>query len=279
MKKIYIVILHFGFTSITQSCINSLKKFETYPYKIIIVNNMQGILRSKDFLSKNIKVINNKENKGFSGGVNVGISYALSQSADAILLLNNDTKIVKPFLGNLVDILFSKKDIGIVGPAIKFRKDANFIYDTGGYLTWFGKTYHKEPSSLDGQTTHEIPYMTGAAMLIKKQVFEKIGLFDDAFFLYYEDVDFCLRAGKNGFKVFIDTAVYITHSLSKTAGKMSALAVYHQTRSAIIFEKIHVKGILRKTVHKLFLLYQSTLFTLKAPQAGLAAWKAIFTSS
>src|SRR5258706_5050581 len=163
MKKIYIVILHFGSIKITKDCISSLQRYENYENKIIVVNNMQSVLASKDFSPINITVINNKENKGFAGGVNVGIKYALSQKADAVLLLNNDTKIEKEFLGSLVEILFSKKDIGIVGPAIKFKKQSIFIYDIEGYITWFGKTYHQEPNSLVNLKPHEIPYMTGAA--------------------------------------------------------------------------------------------------------------------
>lgn len=273
-KNIYVIVLHFGKLNTTKNCVTSLEKIENFPHKTIVINNTQEILNAKDFSPK-IKIINNKTNKGFAGGVNAGIKYVLSKKADAILILNNDVKVEKPFLKSLINILFSKKDRGIVGPAIKFIKNNKTVYDIGGNVTWFGKTYHNEPKTLAGQMPQEITYMTGAAMLVKKDVFGKIGFFDESFFLYYEDVDFCLRAKKKGFKVFIDPSVYITHSLSKTAGKMSPNAVYHQTRSALIFEKKHMKNILQKGIHRLFILVQTILFTLEQPKSGFAAWKAI----
>lgn len=279
MKKITIVILHFGKVAITQECINSLEKNETYPYELFVVNNTKEDFSAKYFSKKHITVINNKTNKGFAGGVNVGIKKSLAQKADAILLLNNDTKIGKPFIKGLTDILFEKKDIGVVGPAIAFTNYGKKIFDIGGNITWFGKTFHEEVTSLKDQNPHEVAYVTGAAMLIKKEVFQKIGLFDENYFLYYEDIDFCLRARGKGFKVFNIPSAVISHALSRTAGKVSPFAVYHQTKSAVIFEKKHMKSLFEKFMHFLFLFSQSGLITLKKPRSGIAAWKAFLTTS
>lgn len=275
MKKIVIIILHYGNVSITKSCIQGLEKHETYPYQLIVVNNTQKKLIAKQVSNKKVIVINNKENKGFAGGVNVGIQEALKNKFDAVLLLNNDTSIEKSFLKKLVELLYSKKEIGIVGPSIQFLKNKKRIFDIGGFVNWFGKTCHEELSSTKNVLPYEVTYVTGAAMLIKKEVLDTVGLLDETFFLYYEDVDFCLRARIKSFKIYCNPHVSVSHSLSKTAGKMSPLAVYHQTKSALIFGRKYMKNPISNFANKTFIFLQTLLFCKINLSAGIAGFRAI----
>lgn len=273
MKKIFIVILHYGKIETTKECIDSLKN-EKYPYELIVVNNTAQKLSNKDFIKKCI-VINNYENRGFAGGVNVGIQKALGQKADAILLLNNDTLIIREFLGILVETLYSDTNIGIVGPAIKFWKKRKMLFDVGGYINWFGRTNHNEITTLKNILSHEVTYLTGAAILIKKTVFQKVGSFDENYFLYYEDVDFCLRAKKTGFKIVINPQVFVSHALSKSVGKMSSTAIYHQTKSALIFGKSHYTNPFKLLANRMFVFLQTILFLTKNIQGGFLGVKAL----
>ncbi len=277
--KITIVILHYGELSVTQKCVESLFERENYPFSLLIVNNMSDPLTKKDFPQKHTTIINNKNNLGFAGGVNVGIRYALSQKADAILLLNNDTIITRPMLPTLVKTLQKEKRVGIVAPVIEFKKKGQTLFDLGGHVIMpFGRTYHTEVATPSASPVKNIEYVSGCCMLIKREVFEKTGLFDERFFLYYEDVDFCLRAKQKGFLVDVASSVNIYHELSKSAGKLSALSVYHQLRSALLFGKKYNHGIFR-TPNILFIFIQTVLFFKANPKQtleALSAWKFAF---
>lgn len=264
--KIFIVILHFGSVEVTNKCLHSIFKNKLSFERLIVVDN-GGNFETKN---KNIVVIKNKKNLGFAGGVNVGIRYAISQKADYVLLLNNDTFVNEDFLKPLVDFSAVSKDAGIIGPAIKFKKDNRKVYDIGGKVSRvFGRTTHEEVRKVLNRKPAQVDYVSGCAMLIKKNVFEKVGLFDERFFLYYEDVDFCIRAKNKGFLTFVIPEVFIEHELSKTVGKVSSLAVYHQTKSGLQFGKKHFAKSL--FLNRVFILSQSLYIFFKSPKVGISA--------
>ena len=276
--NVFVIILHYGNIELTKKCINSLSKNDDNFEKILLINNDKNITLIPSIFhlsSKELHVINNKKNLGFSAGVNVGIKYALEENIDAIFLLNNDTKIDKPLLQRLMPILYSDKSIGVVSPAIQFSRNRKTVFDIGGKINkFFWKTSHDEVFSLKKSYLRDVDYVSGAAMLIKKEVFNKIGFFDNHFFLYYEDVDFCLRARRQGFRIIVEPRLKIYHSLSKTIGKVSSLAIYHQTRSALIFGRKHIQYPLNKFFHIAFLIFQAIFITFKHPSVGIPAFKA-----
>lgn len=271
--KTFIIILHYGDIRVTQACVASLGKKETANFEIVVVNNAKEKISKKTFsIKKSVAVINNERNLGFAAGVTIGVRYALSKNAVYILLLNNDTQIEKPFLKILTNFLKEKKDAGIAGPAIEFTRKGKHLFDLGGNLnTLFGRTSHTEVETLDSTEPRKTTYITGACMVIKKEVFEKVGMLDDQFFLYYEDVDFCLRAKEKGFSCYVLPEVVIHHELSKSAGGVSPLAVYHQTKSGVLFGKKYCKKM--GIFNVLFLTAQSFLFLTKSWRLGKAAWR------
>ena len=272
-----VIIVHYGPLATTKSCIDSLVANDPDVGKIIVVNNNTKDILAADFGDKNIIVLNNKRNLGFAGGVNKGVTYALDHGAQEILLLNNDTLVKQPLLRKLSKDLRSDPKLGIVGPTISFKRGKEVVYDLGGDVNFlFGRTFHTEVTKIEKEILLSVTFVTGAAMLIRREVFEEIGLFDETFFLYYEDVDFCLRAKKAGFRVAVDSSVCITHLLSKTIGKVNPFAVFHQTRSAVVFGKKYMKGFFPSLAHGSFLVAQTALISLKSPQSGIAGWKALF---
>ncbi len=278
---VYIVILHYGKLEVTQKCIDSLAIHDKDFEEIVLINNDGSITLSKSQFStenKKLHIINNKKNLGFAAGVNIGITYALTQKAQGIFLLNNDTVIEDGFLKKLVAVFREDERIGIAGPAIAFHKDGKMLYDLGGSVNpLIGRTKHHEVETIPGNYMKELPkivtYVSGCCMLIKKEVFEKVGLFDEKFFLYSEDVDFSLRAKNAGFLSAVLPSVSVYHELSKSAGKTSSLSVYHQTKSGVIFGKKHCKIFLFNVA---FLFLQSCLFFIKRRDAGIAAFKGLW---
>jgi GT2 family glycosyltransferase len=279
--RVSVIIIHFGRLSVTQECVASLLKFEKNIHQIIVVNNAAESISGKDFGEKNnIIVLNRRENVGFAKGVNIGIDYALKHNAEGILLLNNDTIITKPFILPLVNAL-GKNKIGIVSPVIQFEKNKKKIYDLGGYYNrFFGRTHHNELTCVPKTTQYLYPdYVSGCCMLIHSEVFHCIGYFDEQFFLYYEDVDFCIRAKASGYKIAVVTQSKINHLLSKSVGKVSYLSTYHQIRSAIFFGKKYFRAFPKNILNKLFIILQVVLFVKANPHGGLGGIKALLTSS
>lgn len=267
--NVYVIIIHFGDPQVTRSCIEQLLKYETYPFTLLVVNNTLDTFQVKKSTKRKVIVMDNKKNLGFAGGVNVGIRYALKKHADIVCLLNNDTYFEKPFLGKLVKGL-SIPSIGIVGPSIRFKKNGKQIFDMGGKLnTWFLRTSHEEVERITSLQTKNVTYVSGCCMMIKKSVFETIGLFDESFFLYFEDVDFCLRAKEKGFITQIVPSAIIGHLLSESVGNMSKLSIQYLLKSAIIFGKKYSKNPIQKILNKLFILFQSLLFLKANPDSGL----------
>lgn len=273
--KVYIIVLHFGDIAITQKCIQSLFTHETYPFSLIVVNNTGEKIHKNAFTSKKITLITNKKNLGFAAGMNVGIADALSTKADAVCLLNNDTVIKKPFLSTLVETL-DEKQTGIVGPSLHFLKNKKPLFDIGGKVnTLFLRTSHHEIKKITDTKPRSVVYISGCCMLIKKQVFKEVGFLDERFFLYYEDADFCLRAAQKGYQTKIVSSVVIDHSLSKSAGKMSPLAIYHLLRSAIIFGQKYAVSPVQKISNRIFILFQAALFLKANPSSASAIARAL----
>ncbi len=266
MNRIFIIVLHFGDPKVTQQCLQSIFQSKLTFQGLVVVDN-GGNFESRD---KRITIIKNKKNLGFAEGVNVGIKYALSNGADYVLLLNNDTLVEDNFLDRLIGFSEESMQVGIVGPAIKFKKDGKVVYDIGGkFNKVFGRTSHEEVSKVVSKTPRRVDYVSGCAMLIKKEIFDKIGLFDGRFFLYYEDVDFCIRARNKGFLTYVLPGIFIEHELSISVGKVSPLAVYHQTKSGLQFGKKHFKSGL--ILNRIFILAQSLFILIKNPIAGKSA--------
>lgn len=186
----------------------------TNRFKFILVDNHSTngtIEKLRKFNSKNFTLISNPENLGFARAVNQGVRQALKNGADKVLLVNPDVKISSQQILNL-----SKTDVDIVAPILSFSRHSQKIYDFGGKVNWLlGRTNHIETQTPNKTQAEVIDYVSGACMLIDKRVFEKIGFFDERFFMYFEDVDFCLRAKKAGFKVIVDTNVIVSHPISE----------------------------------------------------------------
>lgn len=287
--KIFAVILHFGDSNITNKCLKSVLENEKEIKKIVIVNNdsskfkIQPIRQAQgksSKLSPKLKIINNKKNLGYAGGMNMGIKYALSNEADYILLLNNDTILEESFLKDLIKRMEGDEKIGIGSPAVKFKKEGKVVYDLGGRINMlYGRTRHDEIDEKEilryaqNDELEEVDYVSGCCMLIKKEVFKKVGFFDENFFLYYEDVDFCLRSKRKGFKTIIFPSLSIFHDLSKTTGKNSRLSILNQTKSALIFGKKHLGS--KFLFNFLFVLAQSLIFSMKNPRWGFYSLQGI----
>ena len=192
---------------------------------------------------KQLIIIENKKNYGFAKGNNIGMDYALKNlNPDYILLLNNDTVVDKDFLKILVREGEADPKIGFLGPKMYYYDNPDVIWCIGGKIDWkLARGLHVGINETDiGQypTKIDFDYINGSCLLIKRKVLEEIGLFDEKFFLYFEETDLALRASKKGYKNTYIPNAKILHKVSKSGGGIKKeIGLYYITRNRWFFMK------------------------------------------
>ena len=231
-----IVTINYNGTEKTKKLLESLAGQTDKDFEIIVVDNAS---EEPDFQKLNseilglrslsIKLIKNFENLGFSGGCNTGIKETLKTGSEWVVLLNNDAWVENDFVTRLKANLSGLA--GIAG--IPLIEDGKTAY--AGKIEWLKPTlshiYKPDPLLL---TTNY--YVIGGGMVIYKNVFDKIGFFNEKYFLYFEDADFSLRALKAGFPVTILKEPKAHHGVSATTSKLgSPLLLRYHYRNALYF--------------------------------------------
>jgi GT2 family glycosyltransferase len=273
MKKIDIIILHYGDINVTKKCIESIEKYAKTYSTLIVVNNDPQITIEKVLKASPKRVfLNSGDNVGFARGVNNGIAYALKKKADYVVLLNNDTTVENDFIAPLYKVLESDQKIGIAGSVIKFLLNGKMRYDHGGTINKYtGSTHHNNRMAISSDETIDVDFISGCCMMIRKEVFEKVGIFNPAYFMYYEDVDFCIKARRKDYTIAVVTKSLINHALSKTIGKNSSSLIFQLTKSRLFFSKTHTEFPLRF----LSLMVQSLKFMIKDPKKTGSIFRAL----
>lgn len=255
MIKVFITTVTFNNNLETINFLDSLEKVNKKDIEFFatVVDNAskEQFKVTKQFKNFKLNVIRSEKNLGFSGGQNLSIKYALEKGADFIVILNNDTILDHDFLLPLIDSL--KEKVGIVSPMIYFAKGYEFhkerYKDTDlGKIIWYGGGImdykniigrHRGVDEVDsGQfnKTSGIDFATGCCMAIKREVFEKIGMLDEKYFLYYEDNDFSQRAKNAGYSIIFQPKSKIWHkNAQSTGGSGSSLQDYYITRNRLLF--------------------------------------------
>jgi GT2 family glycosyltransferase len=233
----------------TISCQN-YKNYCLYLIDNSVNDNTNELIDSllKKFPVAEYKHVKNDNNIGVAAGNNAGIKMALSEGCSHVLLLNNDIEIPQSFLfSNLVEISETKGE-SIIVPKI-FYYPGKKIWMAGGYidkLRALGVHYgYKKIDAPKYNIPRYVTYSPTCFMLIRKEVFENVGMIDEKYFAYYDDTDFIFRAGKAGYKVYYEPSLYILHKVSSIAGAESPFYVYYSNRNKIYFIRKNFKNIFR----------------------------------
>lgn len=216
------------------ACLDSLLA-QTLQARIIVVENgsKDGSL---EFLQKNypsVELIIHQKNKGFAGGVNAGIRKSIEDGDDYVALFNNDAIADKSWLKNLVDDLEINTDTGIATCKL-MDVDKKHLDSTGEcYATW-GLPYPRgrgEPVSDKYDDWVQIFAASGGASLYRVQMLKEVGLFDEDFFAYYEDVDISFRAQLADWKVRYVPEAVAYHQIGATSGKIKGFTTYQTVKN------------------------------------------------
>lgn len=261
MTSVLIVVLNWNGINDTEKCLDSLLRQTYSDFKILVIDNgsVDNSLKRLQAIEKKqekLIVIGNSVNKGFAGGVNIGITYAINQSFDAVVLFNNDAVADKDWLAQLVKGLSNKQTVIVTG--LLLHQDGKTIDSTGDYYSIWGLPYPRG-RDFETSTTPKSGYVFGAsggASLYRTSVFKDIGLFDESFFAYYEDVDVSFRAQLAGHKIYFTNKAIAYHKQGATSKKVPGLAVYHTFKNLpLLYTKNVPAGLLLPVGLRLWLLY------------------------
>jgi len=275
--KVGIIIIHYKSLENTAECLKSienLKKNKTELTVYIIDNNSEigtSTLKSNKVL---VKIIKSDKNLGYSGGNNLGGNVAYLDGMDYLWFLNDDIILDKNCLDNLVNFIGNHPKAGVVGPKVYFatgyeyHKDrysksdlGNVIWWAGGKIDWNNVwTNHTGIDEVDkGQfnKTGLTDTVVGVAMLVTRDVWKVLGGFDDRYYLYYEEGDFCQRAVHAGYELYYVADSLVWHKNSGSSGPGSKLHDYFLTRNRLLFGYMYAPyrtkfALFRESVRMLF---------------------------
>ncbi|MDH3216219.1 MAG: glycosyltransferase family 2 protein [Candidatus Krumholzibacteria bacterium] len=223
--RVAIIVLTWNGKALTLDCLESLVALDHMNTDIIVVDNASADGTPQAIEQRygdRITVIVNEQNLGYSQGNNVGITHALDTGAGYILLLNNDTIVDRALVDNLLYAFATHARTGIAGPKIYFASPPDQIWFAGGEVSLAKGTArhigirHRDVGQFDSM--REVDYVSGCALIAKREVFQTIGLLDPSYRAYFEDTDFCMRARRHGFEIRYVPAAKVWHRVSSSVG-------------------------------------------------------------
>lgn len=258
--SVYFVILNYNSYNDTINCIRSVEKITYCKYKIIVVDNA-----SKDTSVQEISryfpqhvLIRSGRNLGYANGNNQGISYALKEGADYICILNTDVEVEADFLEKIIKNMI-ENNYYIAGPCICDYDNRDEVQSIGGSIDLFrGLAQPKRSGQRYDKINKEsisVNYLIGACMVIKSEVFNKIGLIPENYFLFFEETEFCLNARRNGFNLICIRDSRIFHKRSATISKFAGLSYYFLNRNRVVFVRRNA-NVIQRSFFCIYILFE-----------------------
>ena len=225
LSLVFTVLVNWNQADETQACIGTLLAAGVPPHSIIVVDNGSddnSLASLRAHLDNRVQLLESKINLGFAGGTNLGIRAALTRNARWVMLMNNDTRVAPTFYTELLSAAKMHPDYALLSPLILYFDKPNSIWSLGDRLipgTLITRSLQRNrPSSQDLADFIPVDFLNACCLLIQREVFERIGLLDTAYFMYSEDVDFCWRARRAGFRLACVTKARIWHKVSWSTG-------------------------------------------------------------
>jgi GT2 family glycosyltransferase/glycosyltransferase involved in cell wall biosynthesis len=238
--RVAAIVLNFRTPDDTLLAVKSLLASGRPIDDIIVVDN-DPVENARDRLSgvqSQISYVLSGRNRGFSGGMNLGIRQALARGADRVLLVNSDV-IVPPDCVDRLERSMDTHRAGITGPVVLARSEPGSIASLGmSYAPRTGRMRHRGVGTQmrDGARMESGPVdaVSGCLMLIRREVFDAIGLFDEDFFFSFEELDFCLKARRAGFTTVLDGSAVAYHEGGRSIGPDTPLRLYFAARNHLL---------------------------------------------
>jgi GT2 family glycosyltransferase len=263
-EKLWVVIPTYNRIADLMDCLDSLLCTDINKEQIIVVdNNSQDTTLEKiQGYYPEVVLIALKDNLGATGASNVGFKHAIKMGASYVLRLDSDTVVAPNFIRPLLEMISKDRQIGVVAPKIYYSVPSDEIWYAGADThPWhFGtKNGHRhEKDNPENSRVRDVDYVWGAAMLIRADILRKTNGFDTDFFVYYEEVDFCQRVQKLGFRLVFVPNSHVWHKVGSMAN--NAWTAYQWNRSKMLLYRKHAKNLL----HFTYLLIYAFLYAFEA---------------
>lgn len=278
MNRLAIIVLNWNGSQDTIRCVDSLL-LQTTPSSVVLVDNgskaesfedLDAYAGSKD----RVTVLRNKKNLGFAGGVNTGISYAIEHNYEYVALFNNDAVAKKTWAAELLSELEARPEVSVI-TGLLLNESGMKIDSTGEQYSTWGMPFprNRGDKATEAPESGYVFGATGGATLYRTSLFKEIGLFDERFFAYYEDVDVSFRAQLAGHKVCYTNKAIAYHKQGATSKKIPGFTVYQTFKNLpLLFIKNVPAGLIIPVGLRLLVLYW--LFFLNAIRKG-SGWYAL----
>ena len=282
MQKVAVVVPNWNGMDSIKDCLDSLLS-QSLKHELIVVENgsKDGSL---EFIKKNypsVGLIVNQNNLGFAGGVNSGIGFAIEHGADFVALFNNDAVADKNWLKGLVEVMQASPEVGIVAPKL-LSSDKKHLDSTGDQYTSWGLPYprgRKEEDAGQYDRPERVFSASGGASLYSVSMLKEIGLFDEDFFAYYEDVDISFRAQLAGWKVAYEPGSIVYHEIGATSSKIPGFTTYQTIKNLPwLFWKNVPRKYLFDVGIRFYLAYFSFVVSAVSRGQFMAVIKGLFVS-
>lgn len=248
--RVAALVINYNGRDVTLQALESLSAMDHPAYDVVVVDNGSTDGSTEAIAEAyppdrypHVLQIRVEENRGPAAGAAFGMAWALDRGYDYLLILNNDIEVAPSFLSELVRAAESDPKIGIVGPKAYYYWERETIWSAGGTLR-FGEAITREIGEGEkdrGQydQDREVEYINGCAMLVKREVVEKVGLWDPLYFLCFEDADFCVRAKQAGYRCHYAHRAILYHMVSSSTGGYTPGKTFHSARSTALFVRRH----------------------------------------
>lgn len=242
--RVTAVIVHWQDAADTRGCVESLGPEGV---DVVVVDNGSREPLG-DTLGAGVTVLHSAENRGYAGGANLGVRAALEQGADVVLLLNNDVRMRAGATRAALAVLAADVRVAAVGPKVLAREDPSRLW-----LAWGEVDYRQSLVALRGAGEKDGPeyaverpvdWIAGCTMWLRREALDAIGLLDEDFFAYHEEVDWCARAWRAGWKIVYAPDAVVTHTGRGSAGGRASVRIrkYFAARNSVLYARKHASA-------------------------------------
>lgn len=228
----------------TLACLASLEQNTYENHSIIVLDNGSSDDTVQVIQSSfpTVQILELTENRGYAGNNNIGLKMVLDQQVDWVFVLNDDTIVDSDCLSLLVEVGESDRKIGIVGPMVYHYSEPELIQSAGGYLSGYWEAGHFAQNEADqGQFVKPrfVDWISGCAILVRREVIEQVGLLDERFFCYWEEIDWCLRASQSGWNIIHAPQAKLWHKGVQPDYHPNPWVTYYVTRNRFLMLAKH----------------------------------------
>ena len=241
-----VVVLNCNGKDVLPECLRSLSRSDYPNVEVCVADNAStdGSPEWAEHEMPSVQVLRNGRNLGWSGGNNAGIRRALSRGAEYVWILNNDVEVEPDCISRMVRYAEAHPQTGVLGPLIYYFEPRDRVWFAGGRIDMESfETVHCERIEEFTALPNANRFISGCALLVRREVFDRIGLIDERFFIYCEDTDFCRRASQAGFGIDLVESAVMVHKVSAFSGGhavRSPFKAYHGLRSSLLFWRKHL---------------------------------------